>query len=725
VGSTDIQLLAVQAHQHGNLEEAERLYRQLLLQAPRGDIAANLGAVLRQRGQLSAARKHYDWALKQCSWHPTLVLNAVNCLQELGELTTCIDLLQQGLQRRPGDGAFLLALARCQLAAGEAAKALPVLQHLVRSPQPPDGCWQVLGVCLCQLQSLPAAVDAFEQALRSDPHDSLSAAHLTIALKDLGRHGDARSVLARMPASQRQAPAILAADAALLLAEGKIEAAAELYEQLCTREPQRGDHWLNLACCQRQLKQVVAPWQAIQHGLRQNPGHRPLQLALLQMVADRGDADRAPALLRNWLGQQPLSDSEHRSVQFLAAGYRLLPAEQLQTLAQRWEQQKQQQGLGPLWPDRIHDTSTQRRLRIGYLSADFCRHPVGRFMAPLLEQHDRSRVCVVGLQAGNRRDALTARLHRSCDEWIELGSSTDLQAARVIADLRLDALIELGGFTGESRIGVLVHRPAPLQLSYLGYFAPTYLRCIDGWIGDNQLFSQLDAADQAGELLQLSGGYMAFAPDEALPEPCATPGRGFRFGCFNNSRKLTAATLELFAAVLAATPGSVLALKSISFVEAAERARVQARFERWGVGEERLLLLPWAAEAETHLASYNAIDVALDPVPYGGATTSCEALWMGVPVVCLAGRGMVGQLTASVLAHSGNSGWITPTSADYVQLAASLARQGVRAVTQRLQLRHQVQASPLGDPGRLARELEHNLQTLISQRRGAPAAPSH
>ena len=183
-------------------------------------------------------------------------------------------------------------------------------------------------------------------------------------------------------------------------------------------------------------------------------------------------------------------------------------------------------------------------------------------------------------------------------------------------------------------------------------------------------------------------------------------GQRFRFGSFNHSRKLNPGTVALFAEVLAAVPESELVLKSISFVETAEQERVIESLRNAGIGEERVVLLEATDRSSDHLSLYGAMDVALDPFPYGGATTSCEALIMGVPVITLAGQGMAGRLTSSILAGANCEEWIATDHSTYVDLARRLAEAGPRHQTEREQLRKSIQTSALSDGPRLCRELE-------------------
>ena len=228
----------------------------------------------------------------------------------------------------------------------------------------------------------------------------------------------------------------------------------------------------------------------------------------------------------------------------------------------------------------------------------------------------------------------------------------------------------------------------PIQPSYLGYPGPTYLKCVDGWIGDKILFEQLNPIDRsAHKLIEIEGGYMVFDSGGELPIPKRSAGKHFRFGSFNHARKLTEQTLSLFCEVMAANPEAELALKSISFCEPAERIRIRQRFEQAGLEPERLILMEWVKGGLNHLKMYSEVDVALDPIPYGGATTTAEALWMGVPVVALAGQGMVGRLSASLLTYGNQKQWVARTKKQYIKIASGLANQGPRSETIRYILR--------------------------------------
>ncbi len=712
---------ALTAHGRGDLAAAEQLYRRVLEGREGGDswceqAAINLGALLRSQGRLQEAKTHYEEWLPHFSSSRTLRLNGVNCLRDLGDFTTGSQWLHEGLAQEPGHLGLRQALGRTLMDQVELEQAEALLAELCQQQPKQAGLWLDFGLLLHRKGDPHRALDAFTRAAAAAPEDPRAAANRVTLLKELGQLPQGEALLASFPAPLRQHVDVRGAAALLAMAQKQmVEAEAEL-EALCAQAPSQPLHWLNRAACLRSLKRYVAAARVLKWGLQWHPEHAKLQEALGQALAELGQQDAGMALLRQ--AAKPSAELDNDSLinlQFLGAGYGLIPAQERAAMARAWESQQQQKGVGPLWCDSIRRPLAGRRLRVGYLSADLCNHPVGRFLRPVLENHDRAAVEVWGLSCGSHSDAMQKHLRHQCDHWLDVRFGQDLEVARLIADQQLDVLVELGGYTGESRLGVLTHRPAAIQLSYLGYFAPTYLTCIDGWLGDRELFAGLDATDQeAHQLLMLEGGYMVYQDDE-LPAPSSEANRPLRFGSFNHARKLTPASVALFCQVMAAVPAAQLLLKSISFVEEAEQQRVQQLFARGGLAPERLVLLPWVEGRSAHLQCYSQIDVALDPVPYGGATTSCEALAMGVPLVSLAGAGMVGRLSASILMHSGHGEWLAHSSAHYVQIAAALAGEGPRDQVQRQQLRSAVSRSPLGDGKRLARQLERQYQALAAQ----------
>jgi predicted O-linked N-acetylglucosamine transferase (SPINDLY family) len=709
---------AVRDHRQGRLAEAEQAYRQLLqLQPAAPDVAANLGALLRSQGRLAEAEAHYAWALQACPGDAQLLANACNLLRDVGKAEATLALLEQGLARCPGHTGLRQGLALSLHHCGRIGEALALLPALVAEQPESANLRLELGACLAKQGQTEQALAQFEKALELDPTNGTALANRITMLTDLGRLEEALQLLEQAP-GRRKEPRLIGAEAALQLARNDAVTAMQLHQQLTQLEPAVADHWLNLAACQKQLRQMVAPLEALQQGLKREPERLDLQLALGSLLVEHGRHREGLQLLQSSVEHPEARDTAHAIYQFVVAGSRLLPAQQLRQHMARWEQAR---GLKPseLWSDRIRDPDLNRPLRVGYLSPDYCNHPVGRFMEPIFAGHRRSQVEVVGLSCGKHHDEQHQRLRQLCDRWHDLRFGDDLRVARFLADLQLDVLVDLGGHTADQRLRLLTARPAPIQLSYLGYPASTYLTCMDGWIGDGVVFGAAQEQEKGPreELLRLPRCYLAFQPKAHSPEPeRSAPDGRFRFGSFNHSRKLSDRSLDLFAAVLRAVPESLLVLKSVTFVEEAERRRIASRLNQRGIGAERLELLAWVQGSENHLALYGRMDAAIDTLPYSGTTTTCEALWMGVPVLTLAGEVMVERQSAAVLAGAGLEAAIASNEADLLQRARLLAAKGARSRQDRLALRQHVARSQLADTAGLVQALELLYRQLWQQR---------
>ena len=372
----------------------------------------------------------------------------------------------------------------------------------------------------------------------------------------------------------------------------------------------------------------------------------------------------------------------------------------------------------PADPDPL-DLDPGRRLRIGYVSADLARHPVGIFLLPALMHRDpRSQeiVCYSGTRA---HDAWTDRLRASADRWVEAADlDDDALEARIRLD-RIDILVDLSGHTAGNRLPVFARRPAPLQAAWIGYPGSTGLKEIDVVIADS---AQVPVGHErwfVERIERLDPGYLAYEPPDDAPEVSPLPAlaRGHvTFGSLNNPAKLNPKILRLWAGVLAAVPGSRLLLAWPSFADPRLEERLRALAAGSGIASDRLLLRPGGAPAE-FLARYGEIDIALDPRPYSGGLTTLEALWMGVPVVTCPEERFAGRHAASHLTQAGLADWIVPDERAYVARAAAAAADLDRLSRLRQDLRAQLSASPLLDGAGFAHRLDALWRRIWRRRR--------
>jgi predicted O-linked N-acetylglucosamine transferase (SPINDLY family) len=374
-----------------------------------------------------------------------------------------------------------------------------------------------------------------------------------------------------------------------------------------------------------------------------------------------------------------------------------------------------------------NERAPERRLRIGYVSPDFRSHVVGLFMLPILEAHDPAGFEVLCYGSGRAQDATTGRI-RERAAWRDIVGLGDAEAAELIRRDAVDLLVDLTGHTAGHRLLLFARKPAPVQVTYLGYPGTTGLAAMDYRITDAH-------ADPPGltdrlyteTLVRLPDTAWCYAPPPDAPAVGRGPaadGRALTFGSFNNLAKLTGTMLGLWAEILRAVPGSRLLLKNAGFGSATARQRVRAALAAEGIEPKRVELRGPVLTPAGHLAAYAGVDIALDTYPYHGTTTTCEALYMGVPVVSLAGQTHVSRVGASLLANVGLTELVASSPDEYVQRAVGLARDGRRLSALRGSLRGLLERSALMDAGRFTRHLEQAYRDMWQRHQaGLPPAP--
>jgi predicted O-linked N-acetylglucosamine transferase (SPINDLY family) len=329
--------------------------------------------------------------------------------------------------------------------------------------------------------------------------------------------------------------------------------------------------------------------------------------------------------------------------------------------------------------DFSNNPDTNRRLRIGYISPDFCRHSVSYFFEPLLSNHDREKFEVYCYSCVERPDETTDRLKRVSSKWRECVGLEDDLIVKMIREDRIDILVDLAGHIATRiRLPVFSKRAAPVQVTWLGYPNTTGLSTIDYRITDS-------IADPDGisdrlhseRLVRLPYGFLCYRPETDAPEvrPAPADSNGFvTFGSFNMIPKLSDVTITVWSSILKAVPDSRLILKTYSLIDGLTRNRVAAAFSRQGIAPERINMVGAFLSVRDHLDLYGEMDIALDPFPYNGTTTTCEALWMGVPVLTFLGDRHAGRVGGSILRQLGLNELVAESIEDYVNRAIALTQ---------------------------------------------------
>lgn len=357
-------------------------------------------------------------------------------------------------------------------------------------------------------------------------------------------------------------------------------------------------------------------------------------------------------------------------------------------------------------PSFANSRDPERRIRVAFLSGDFRGHSVAYFFWPLLRHLDPARIEIFCYSEVDRPDAVTASLRQLRGTWRDTVKMSD---AALRAQLRADAIdivVDLAGHTARNRLRALAVKAAPVTATWLGYPATTGLPTVDWRITDAIVDPPGAERFYTEKLVRLPDGFLCYeANGDNLPEvsapPAAASGR-VTFGSFNNPQKLSRSTIAAWAAILGSLPGSRLLLKAPTLTDSGVQGHFLDLFREAGIGPERIVFRGFAVTAASHLRTYAEIDVALDPFPYNGTTTSCEAMWMGVPVVTLIGDRHSGLVGLDLLTRVSLAELAAPDTDSYVRLAAALGRDLPRLREIRSGLRERMRSSPLCDGVRFA-----------------------
>ena len=490
--------------------------------------------------------------------------------------------------------------------------------------------------------------------------------------------------------------------------------AAEEFRRSVTVAPDQPDAWSNLGFCLNVLRQPVAAEDACRRAIALNPRHFTALSNLGNALQLQGRCAEAVAAYR-----ASLALSQQRGThQNLLLALNYVPGvapQEIYAEHVRWAE-RYANPLAGNWAHR-NDRDPDRRLRVGYVSPDFCRHSVAFFLEPLLEAHDRRDVKVYCYSDTAAPDEVTERLRHHVDRWRDFrGRKENHVRKQIWEDDRIDILIDLAGHTAGNRLLDLARRLAPVQMTYLGYpnttgVAAMQYRITDAWadpVGVTDAF-------HTERLIRLPRCAWCYRPPEESPVEVAPPpcllANHVTFGSFNKLAKISPVTLDTWAELLRHVPGSRLVLKARDLGDADVRRRMADAFASRGVEPARVEFLGPVRSLAEHLSMYARIDIALDTFPYHGTTTTCDALYNGVPVVTQAGQVHVSRVGVSLLHSVGLEELVAQTPQQYVEIAARLAGGSQKLRQLRTQLRPRMVASPLMDSRGLAQEMERAYRT--------------
>ncbi len=490
--------------------------------------------------------------------------------------------------------------------------------------------------------------------------------------------------------------------------QGAKKAAAESFRQALNCQPDYANAYHALGNVLRDLMEHQQAAECFEQVLRITPRNAAAYVDLGNTRKAQGRIKDAISCFQQALIINPDYEQAHVNIIACMNYDHTVSAKAVSQAHLDWGRQLRQKAGTPVPHSNRPDPG--RRLRVGYVSPDLRAHSVTFFFTPLLANHDAAQVETICYTDVRVPDATTERLRSLAGAWRYTRGISDARLDAMIREDAIDILIDLAGHTQDSRLGVFARKPAPVQVSYLGYPNTTGLRAVDYRLTDVWADpSGLTDAYYAETLVRLPDGFLCYEPPPEAPPvaPLAAKKAGnITFGSFNNLAKCTTDVIRLWASILQTVPGSRLILKSHWLADASTRRRYFDLFSEGGIARDRVEMFAWLESIEEHLSLYDRVDIALDTFPYNGTATTCEAMWMGVPVVTLAGTVHACRVGASLLNQVGLMELIANSEAEYIAVAAALAGDLERLSRLRTGLRARVAASSLGDPLGFARRVE-------------------
>jgi len=666
-------------HKAGRLDEAEKNYRDVLASEPANAEALHrVGLLAFQRGRLDAA----------------------------------LDSLQRAIATDGEVAKYHANLGAVLATAGRFAEAIAPLERALALDGREPGALNTLAYALGHLGRTEESLAAYRRAVEIDHTFALAQAGLIGLLLQLDRNAEALAAAEQAVAAIPDSAEVQNNYGLALRAMGRADDALTAFNEAIALDARLLEAHRNLGLALRDRGRIADAKTAFRKVLELDPNHPAGYVALAQTLYQQGRLDEAIPLFRRAVELAP--DNRAARAGLLGAlcadaetGEAALIAEhraRSETIAAR---------AGAPAPRHDNDRDPRRRLKVGFVASDFGYGGAGWFLEPLLRNLDHDAIDPVCF-AGGPGDDPTARRIKELAAWRDIVPYRDADAAALVRSERIDVLIDLDGHRG--RIGVFALKPAPLQASWAGYPASTGLAAIGYQLTDDTLAPPGSESRMSESLVRLPDAFAAFTlanppPVAALP---AESRGAITFGALVSPARMGFATQDLWARVLAAVPGARLLLQFRWLEDENTAGHLRSRLARRGVTPDRIEFRGGRPTPEA-LATYREIDIALDPTPASAPLAAAEALWMGVPVVALAGNRMAARRAASLIKAAGLPELVAATPDDYVAVAARLAGDIPALATLRGAMRDRVQASPLADGAGFARNFEAAVRDMWRQ----------
>ena len=706
-------------YQSGQMAKTESFCRELLQSHPQSLIVINvLGAALKDQGKLKDAIQAFSKVIQLKPDYIEAYYNRGVVLQELGQLSKAVDSYNKAIQLKPD---YVQAYNNSGLALqelGQLDKALKSCEQAIQLKPDYAQAYNNRGVVLQELEQLDKALNSYEQAIQLKPDFAEAYNNRGNALKEIGQVDEAIDSYDKAIQFKPDYAEAYNNRGLALQELGQLDKALKSCEQAIQLKPDYAQAYNNRGVVLQELEQLDKALNSYEQAIQLKPDFAEAYNNRGNALKEIGQVDEA-------------IDSYDKAIQFkpdyaVAYSNRNFALNYSSELTQtdifqkHLEFEKQfgrkilENKLNPLFNKRRNT-----RLKVGYISADFNNHSVGYFFEPLLKSHDKGSIEIYCYYNNARADDTTKRLMEESEHWRSIVGMNDKDVVNLIRKDSIDILVDLVGHTANNRLTVFTYKPAPIQVTWLGYPNTTGLSAIDYRFTDD-VVDPIGRTDDlhSEKLIRLQNGFLCYQGDKLLPPNSALPclkREHITFGSFNNLSKVTHQVVKIWSKILQSVPNSHLLLKSKQLSDAKTKSRYIEMFRHEGIPENRLELYSWLPGKEEHMELYNSIDIGLDPFPYNGTTTTCEALWMGVPVITMFGNLHAGRVGASIMTHANLENLIAMGTDEYVNMAVKYANNTDYLVKLRNELRSKILRSALCDNNAFAKNIEKAYQEMYGQ----------
>ena len=645
--------------------------------------------------------------------HTKKVLQGFRCFQAGNfQEAECIGKkLLQGAPRNP-DALHLVGLVAFRT--GRLDEAIDRIRRAIAANPDAADYHNNLGTVLAEAGQLEAAEAEYRECLRIDPKFPDATWNLAGTLNDLNRFSEAVEVCRCAIDSHGENPSVLCGLGAALAETDQRREGIERLRRAIELDPEHLPAYNSLAAILLKDGQLDESFQTSSEAARLQPGDAQARYNVGNSLLSLGRIDEAVAWLRGAVAAEPDCAPRHGTLLFALNFHPDIGASAIYSEHVRWGRQH---GGPVVEPPRARiDPDPERPLRVGYVSPDFFAHAVCYFIAPVLQHHDPRRVITTCYSDAPRPDNITSRLREFASAWRDVSELNNDALSQLIRQDEIDVLVDLAGHTASHRLGLFARRAAPIQVTYLGYPNTTGVPAMDYRLTDAWSDPEGNERFNSEQLIRLPRGFLCYNPLPNYPDVKPPPALNAGFVTFGGFHKLEKGQSARDRRVVS-RPGR-RSQRSIDVEmqgtppRASARDRVLGLFSQHGIDTNRVILPGFTATGTEHLALYGEVDIALDTFPYNGTTTTCEAFWMGAPVITLAGQTHVARVGVSLLSRLGMEEWIAEDEGDYVRLAARLAADLDRLAELRSTMRERFARSTLMNGRIVANDIEDAYRSM-------------